>query len=105
MVRQFLYQATLQKTDPKAVGNLFTQLVGQGVLPAQNIMAYDTGRRGVGGAGVVTGLSAQTQQLANAAKFDNAEIASLQQAIKRNNITSANDPRIAELLGFQQAAE
>jgi len=100
-----IYNATIQKTDPKAVGNLFTQLVGQGVLPAQNILSYDTGRRGVGGAGVVTGLSTQTQQLANAAKFDNAEIVSLQQAIKRNNITSANDPRIAELLGLQQAAE
>jgi len=100
-----IYNATLQNTDSKTVANLFTQLVGMGVLPAQNMMAYDTGRRGVGGAGVVTGLSAQTQQLANAAKFDNAEIASLQQAAKKLNITTANDPRIAELLGFQKAAE
>jgi len=100
-----IYNATLQNTDSKAVEKMFTDLVGLGILPAQNIMAYDTGRRGVGGTGVVTGLSAQTQQLANAAKFDNAEIASLQQAAKKLNITSANDPRIAELLGFQQAAE
>ncbi len=100
-----IYNATLNNTDPKAVANLFTQLVGMGILPAQNIMAYDTGRRGVGGAGAVKGISSQTQQLANAAKFDNAEIASLQQAVQRLGITSITDPRIAELTGLQRAAE
>jgi len=100
-----IYNATLNNTDSKAMANLFTQLVGMGILPAQNIMAYDTGRRGVGGAGAVKGISSQTQQLANAAKFDNAEIASLQQAVQRLGITSITDPRIAELTGLQRAAE
>lgn len=100
-----IYNATLNNTDSKAVANLFTQLVGMGILPAQNIMAYDTGRSGRGGAGVVRGLSSQTQQLANAARFDNAEIASFQQAVQKLGITSINDPRIAELAGLQRAAE
>ena len=100
-----IYNATLQNTDPKAMTNLFTELVGKGVLIAQNLMAYDAGGRGVGGAGAVRGISSQTQQLANAAKFDNAEIASLQQAIQKLGITSITDPRIAELTGLQRAAE
>ena len=100
-----IYNATLNDTDPKAMTNLFTELVGKGVLIAQNLMAYDAGGRGVGGAGAVRGISSQTQQLANAAKFDNAEIASLQQAIQKLGITSITDPRIAELTGLQRAAE
>lgn len=99
-----IYNATLQKDDPKTTANLFTELVGMGILPAQNMLAYDTGRTGAGSVGV-TGLSALAQQLANAAKFDNAEISSFQQAVKKLGITSANDPRIAELAGLQRAAE
>jgi len=100
-----IYNATLNNTDPKAMANLFTELVGKGVLIAQNLMAYDAGGRGVGGTGAVRGISSQTQQLANAAKFDNAEIASLQQAVQKLGITSITDPRIAELTGLQRAAE
>ena len=39
-----IYTATLQNTDPGVTANLFTQLVGLGILPAQNILAYDMGR-------------------------------------------------------------
>jgi len=98
-----IFQSTIAGTNP---AQDWQKLVTAGIVPAQGVLAHDSGiGQGYGGTGVVTGLSTQTQQLANAAKFDNAEIVSLQQAIKRNNITSANDPRIAELLGLQQAAE
>lgn len=100
-----IYDATLRNTDSKAMTSFFTELVGMGILPVQNMLAYDTKRGGAGGAGVVRGLSSQTQQLANAARFDNAEIASLQQAVQRLGITSMTDPRIAELTGLQRAAE
>jgi len=36
-----IYDATLQNTDSKTVADLFTALVGMGVLPAQNMAAYD----------------------------------------------------------------
>ena len=42
-----IYNATLNDTDPKAMTNLFTELVGKGVLIAQNLMAYDAGRKTV----------------------------------------------------------
>jgi hypothetical protein len=38
-----IYQATLKNTDPGTVGKMFVELVGMGVLPAQNIIAYDRG--------------------------------------------------------------
>jgi uncharacterized protein YheU (UPF0270 family) len=38
-----IYQATLKNTDSGAVGKMFVELVGMGVLPAQNIIAYDRG--------------------------------------------------------------
>jgi len=36
-----IYQATLKNADSNTVGKMFVELVGMGVLPAQNIMAYD----------------------------------------------------------------
>lgn len=44
-----IYQATVQNTDPRATASLFTQLVGMGVLPAQNMLAYDTSSSGSAG--------------------------------------------------------
>ena len=38
-----IYQATLKNTDASTVGKMFVELVGMGVLPAQNIIAYDRG--------------------------------------------------------------
>ena len=38
-----IYQATLKNADPSTVGKMFVELVGMGVLPAQNIIAYDKG--------------------------------------------------------------
>jgi uncharacterized protein YheU (UPF0270 family) len=38
-----IYQATLKNADPGTVGKMFVELVGMGVLPAQNIIAYDRG--------------------------------------------------------------
>lgn len=101
-----IFKGTVTPVTPNVMTGYFTELVGKGVLPAQNILAYDTGRKGIG-SGSVGGvaLSSLAQQLANAAKLDNAEIASFQQAVKKLGITSANDPRIAELAGLQRAAE
>ena len=96
-----IFQSTIAGTNP---AQDWQKLVTAGIVPAQGVLAFDAGQGTVGGTGV-TGLSSQTQQLANAAKFDNAEVAALQQAIKRNNITAANDPRIVELLGLSKAAE
>ena len=86
-----IYNATLNDTDPKAMANLFTELVGKGVLIAQNLMAYDTGRGGFGGArsGAV-GLTPQQQALADKLKFTDADILNGQQAAK--------DPAQAALL-------
>ena len=75
-----IYNATLNNTDSKAMANLFTQLVGMGILPAQNIMAYDTGRRGVGGAGVVT-MSPAATKIADSLRLDDGDIVKIRQAI------------------------
>lgn len=38
---QAIYKATVQGVEPKALANDWLKLVGDGVLPAQNAMAYD----------------------------------------------------------------
>lgn len=38
-----IYKATVQGVDPKALVNDWIKLVGDGILPAQNAMAYDRG--------------------------------------------------------------
>ena len=38
---QAIYKATVQGVEPKALANDWIKLVGDGVLPAQNAMAYD----------------------------------------------------------------
>ncbi len=40
---QAIYKATVQGVDPKALANDWIRLVGDGILPAQNAMAYDRG--------------------------------------------------------------
>lgn len=38
---QAIYKATLQGVDPKSLADTWIKLVGDGILPAQNAMAYD----------------------------------------------------------------
>ncbi len=86
-----IYNATLQNTDSKAVANLFTNLVGMGVLPAQNIAAYDT--KSGGGRGGRTGaisLTPQQRALADKLKYTDADILAGREA--------AADPAEAALL-------
>ena len=76
-----IYKATLQNTDPKAVANLFTTLVGMGVLPAQNMAAYDT--KSGGGRGGRTGavqMTPQQRALADKLKYTDADIIAGRQA-------------------------
>jgi hypothetical protein len=40
---QAIYKSTVQGADPKALANDWIRLVGDGILPAQNAMAYDRG--------------------------------------------------------------
>lgn len=40
---QAIYKATVAGVDPKALANDWIKLVGDGILPAQNAMAYDRG--------------------------------------------------------------
>jgi len=96
-----IYNATLQNTDPKAIEKLFTQLVGMGILPAQNIMAYDTGRRGVGGVGVTGAvqLSPEAQRLADQAKMTDADLLNLQQLGKN----PANHAALMQMIGIKSA--
>ncbi len=75
-----IYNATMQNTDPKAMANLFTELVGKGVLIAQNLMAYDAGSKG--GSGTRSGaarLTPQAQRVADQADLTDANLMSLQQ--------------------------
>lgn len=46
---QAIYKATLQGVDPKSLADDWVKLVGDGVLPAQNAVAYD--RKSAGGVG------------------------------------------------------
>jgi hypothetical protein len=93
-----IYNATLQNTDSKAVEKMFTQLVGMGILPAQNIMAYDTGRRGMGGAGATGAvqLSPEAQRLADQAKITDADVLNLQQLGKN----PANHAALMQMMGI-----
>jgi hypothetical protein len=94
-----IYNATLQNTDSKAVANLFTQLVGMGVLPAQNMMAYDTGR--AGGRAVGTGaarLSPEAQRMADQAKLTDADLVNLSQL----GANPANHAALLQIIGVKK---
>jgi hypothetical protein len=93
-----IYNATLNNTDSKAMANLFTQLVGMGILPAQNIMAYDTKKGGFGGArsGSVS-LTPQAQQVADRAKLTDADVMNLQQLAK----DPANHAALIQMMGIR----
>lgn len=93
-----IYNATLNDTDPKAMTNLFTELVGKGVLIAQNLMAYDA--RGRGGSGTRSGsvpLSPQAQQVADRAKLTDADVLNLQQLGK----DPANHAALMAMMGIK----
>jgi hypothetical protein len=94
-----IYQATLQNTDPKAVANLFTQLTGMGILPAQNILAYDTGVGSRLGTTSATRLSPQAQRVADQAKLTDADVLNLQQLAKN----PANIPALMQMIGIKTA--
>jgi hypothetical protein len=93
-----IYNATLQNTDSKAMASFFTELVGMGILPAQNMMAYDTGRRGAGGtrSGSVP-LTPQAQQVADRAKLTDADVLNLQQLAR----DPANVPALLQMMGIK----
>jgi hypothetical protein len=77
-----IYNATLQQnTDPKAMADLFTELVGKGVLIAQNLMAYDAGSAGrrAGVTGAVQ-MTPQQRALADKLKYTDADILAGRQA-------------------------
>lgn len=94
-----IYNATLQRTDPKAMANLFTKLVGMGVLPAQNMMAYDTKTKGIGARTGRVQLTPQAQRLADQAKLTDADVLNLQQLASN----PANIPALQQLIGIKTA--
>jgi hypothetical protein len=68
-----------------------------GILPAQNIMAYDTGR--VGGRAGATGavrLSPQAQRIADQAKLNDADVINLQQLAQN----PANHAALLQMMGI-----
>ena len=78
--------------------DLFTTLVGMGVLPAQNIMAYDTGRKGSGT--TKTGsvpLTPQAQKIADQAKLTDADVLNLQQLAQN----PSNHAALLQLIGIK----
>jgi hypothetical protein len=102
---QAIYKATVEGADPKSLANSWIKLVGDGVLPAQNAMAYDAGTTAGGvSTGGVRRLSPQAQRLASAAGISGDKLATLQQAIKNSGL-AANDPAILDLLALPKAAE
>jgi hypothetical protein len=93
-----IYNATMQNTDSKAVENLFTQLVGMGVLPAQNIMAYDRTGRAAGSRSGAARLSPEAQRLADQAKLTDADIMNLSQL----GANPANHAALLQIIGVKK---
>jgi hypothetical protein len=95
-----IYNATLQQnTTPKAMADLFTELVGKGVLIAQNMLAYDAGSAGrrTGGAGAAR-LSPQAQRIA-----DQADISDEQKAIlQKLGANPANHDALLQMIGVKK---
>ena len=54
-----IYQAEIQGANPKNMGLDWIKLVGDGILPAQNIIAYDIKRGSVAGSGDVGAVQFQ----------------------------------------------
>jgi hypothetical protein len=54
-----IYQAEIQGVDPKNMGLDWVKLVGDGILPAQNIIAYDQKRGSAAGSGGVGAVQFQ----------------------------------------------
>jgi len=54
-----IYQAEIQGADPKNMGPNWIKLVGNGILPAQNIIAYDVKRGSAAGSGGVGAVQFQ----------------------------------------------
>ena len=54
-----IYQAEIQGVDPKTMGLDWVKLVGDGILPAQNIIAYDVKRGSLAGSGGVGAVQFQ----------------------------------------------
>lgn len=94
-----IYNATMQNTDAKATANLFTELVGMGILPAQNILAYDTGSRGGARSGGTNRLDADAQRMATLAGLNTTDVAELQHLASN----PANRPALLKVLGIPPA--
>ncbi len=73
---QSIYKATVAGVDPKSLANDWIQLVGDGILPAQNALAYDKSSRSQ------LLMSPLAQGLANKLKLDDGDITKIRQVIK-----------------------
>ena len=92
-----IFKGTVTPVTPNVMTGYFTELVGKGVLPAQNILSFDQGKSGTG-VGQRTGavnLSPAARALQDKAKLTDADIINLQQLGKNPADAAALD----ELLG------
>ena len=70
-----IFDATVQGVDPKTMSNSWIKLVGDGILPAQNVGAYDSR------AGSVITMSPAATKLADSLRLDDGDIVKIRQAI------------------------
>jgi len=70
-----IFDATVQGVDPKTMSNSWIKLVGDGILPAQNVGAYDSR------AGSVITMSPSATKLADSLRLDDGDIVKIRQAI------------------------
>lgn len=73
---QAIYKATVEGVDPKALADDWVKLVGDGILPAQNSMAYDKNSSSA----II--MSSEAEQLASKLKLDDGDIMKIRQVIK-----------------------
>jgi hypothetical protein len=70
-----IFDATVQGVDPKTMSNSWIKLVGDGILPAQNVRAYDSR------SGSVITMSPGATKLADLLRLDDGDIVKIRQAI------------------------
>jgi hypothetical protein len=70
-----IFDATVQGVDPKTMSNSWIKLVGDGILPAQNVRAYDSR------SGSVITMSPGATKLADSLRLDDGDIVKIRQAI------------------------
>ena len=70
-----IFDATVQGVDPKTMSNSWLKLVGDGILPAQNVRAYDSR------SGSVITMSPGATKIADSLRLDDGDIVKIRQAI------------------------